>query len=95
MTKNREPSFSLNDFKKWMDGQNDDRKESIGTKVESKINLKKLVDRIEPAEGEITQLAKDFKRNGGTIAQMDGQAFLIEVNSGSFVISRLYVRKVY
>ena len=96
MNKNREPSFSLNDFKKWMDSQSDYtmRKHQIGTKVESKISLKKLIDRIEPEEGDLVEfLAKDFKRNGGTLAQMDGQAFLIEVDTGSFVISRLFVKR--
>jgi len=95
MAKNREPSFSLNDFKKWMDSQSDDsmRKHQIGTMVESKISLKKLLDRIEPEDGELMELARDFKRNGGTLVQMDGQAFLVEVDSGRFVISRLFVKR--
>ncbi len=95
MAKNREPSFSLNDFKKWMDSQSDDsmRKHQIGTMVESKISLKKLLDRIEPEDGELMELARDFKRNGGTRVQMGGQAFVVEVDSGRFVISRLFVKR--
>jgi len=96
MAKNREPSFSLNEFKKWMESQREHevrRNHQIGTKVESKVSLKKLLEKIEPEEGELYQLAKDFKREGGTLLQMDGQALLVEVNSGTFIISRLFVRK--
>ncbi len=86
--------FSLNEFKKWMEDHSDhDKSHQVGTKVESKINLKKLLEKIEPEKGELCKLAKDFKREGGTLLQMDGQALLVEVRSGSFVISRLYVRK--
>ena len=90
----REPSFSLNDFKKWMDGQSDDSaRNQIGMKVESKISLKRLMDKIEPEEGDLDEVAKDFKKNGGTLVQMDGQSLQIECDSGNFTISRLFVKR--
>ena len=43
----------------------------------------------ETEEGETTEVAKDFKENGGTISEMDGQNILIEVSCGSFIIHRM------
>ena len=91
-----EPSFSLNfsDFKKWMKNQKETMSdEKIGIKVESKVPFKKLMNKINPEEGELEELAKDFKKEGGTILEMDGQTLLVEVGSGSFYIPRSYVRK--
>ena len=88
--------FNLNDFKKWMHGQQDNKSKSnmIGLEVESKISYKKLLSRIiETEEGETTEVAKDFKENGGTISEMDGQNILIEVSCGSFIIHRMYVKR--
>ena len=95
MAKHREPSFSLNEFKKWMESQSEHEasRNQVGTQVESKISLKKLLEKIEPQEGELYEIAKEFKRDGGTLVEMDGQALLIEVNAGRFIISRLFVRK--
>jgi hypothetical protein len=95
--KYREPSFSLNDFKKWMENQNTEEKTNdiVGMSVESKISMKKLLEKIEPESGDLYEVAKDFRRQGGRVAEMDGSSLLIEVNSGSFIISRLFVRRVY
>ena len=94
--KTKEPSFSLNDFKKWMANQNEDKTpDIIGMTVESRISIKKLIDKIEPESGDLYEVAKDFKRHGGCVAEMDGSSLLIEVNAGSFIISRLFVRQVH
>lgn len=89
--------FNLSDFKKWMEHQQDAkaRPNMVGVQVESKIPYKKLVSRIiESEEGEVIDVAKDFKRNGGTVTDVDGHNFLIEVDSGSFLIHRMYVKRV-
>ena len=91
-----EPSFSLNDFRKWMENQNEEKtlsNDKKGIRVETRIPFKRLVSKINPEEGELMELAKDFRKNGGTILEMDGQTLLIEVDSGTFYISRSYVRK--
>lgn len=89
-------SFNLSDFKKWMDNQHDakSKPDMIGLAVESKVNLKKLVSRIEVQDDEdIEEVAKEFKKNGGTIVDVDGHNVLVEVDSGSFTIHRMYVKK--
>jgi hypothetical protein len=49
---------------------------------------------MEIQEGDCTEVAKDFKENGGIINEVDGYIFLIEVDSGSFFIHRMHVKKV-
>lgn len=98
------PSFSFDDFKKWMDEhEEEDRVHQpyqfennlLGLKVESKISSKKLASKIIAEEGELEDLVFDFKKNGGEITEVNGKDFLIEVNSGKFYLSRYYVRKAF
>ena len=93
-----EPSFSLQDFKKWMDSQDDKPKSRyahlIGLHVESKLGSKRLINKITQREGEIEELAKEFKRDGGIILEVDEDCnLLIEVDSGTFTIPRYFIRK--
>lgn len=88
--------FNLSHFKKWVNNQNDHESKSnlIGVQVESKITLKKLVSRMETQEGEIEEVAKEFKDSGGTITEVNGHNLLIEVKSGNFLIHRMHVKKL-
>ena len=95
---NNEPDFSLQDFKKWM---SENARQSfavsktrwkVGTEVEPNIGFRKLVNRMEPTEGDVTEMAKEFKQNGGLIAEVDGLYSRIEVINGSFVVPSNYVR---
>jgi hypothetical protein len=94
-----EPSFSLQDFKKWMSSQNDQPKSRhahlVGLHVESKLSIKRLVNKIIPDdEADVNELAKEFRRDGGVILQIDEDCnLLIEVDSGTFTIPRYFVRK--
>ena len=87
--------FNFSDFKKWMGSQHDAKSKSnmIGLQVESKIAYKKLISRMETQEGEIEEVAKDFKKNGGIIAEVNGHNVLVEVESGSFIIHRMHVKE--
>lgn len=88
--------FNFSDFKKWMEHQNDSKSKPnlIGLHVESKINYRRLLSRIlETQEGDTETVAKDFKRHGGKISDIDGHNVLIEVNSGSFIIHRMHVKR--
>lgn len=88
--------FNLNDFRKWIDTQKDEspsRPHMIGVHVESKINTKRLVSRMEAQDGDEEELAKDFKQNGGVISEMDGSNVLIEVDSGSFIIHKMHIKR--
>lgn len=86
--------FNFSDFKKWMSHQNDARKNSmVGFKVESKIPLKKLLSRIETQEGDTIDVAKDFKKNGGTITEENGYYMYVSVDSGNFMIHKMHIKR--
>jgi hypothetical protein len=70
----------------------DKEDEFVGLSVESKISVHRLAEKIEPREGSLHILARDFRRDGGIVREVSGHSFLIEVNSGSFVIPRNFVR---
>lgn len=87
-------------FKRWMDSgdHNEDNtsgvhKNMIGTYVESKIGFKKLIDVIETEEDDNSCLAREFKKDGGIITEVDGNIVSIEVESGIFRIERTHVRR--
>jgi hypothetical protein len=96
-----EPSFSLNDFKKWMASQTDKpaqksrrHSELVGLQAESKISVKRLINKITAEEGDVHELASDFRQYGGIILDVDKDDNLtIEVDSGTFVIPKFFVRK--
>jgi len=92
----KRPIFSLDDFKKWMEDQDDEKlrmetEQEVGSEVQSKINLKKLMNRIEAEEGNEEELSKEFIDDGGTVLESIDNKFLIEVSSGSFYLHRKYV----
>jgi len=89
--------FNLADFKKWMEDQQEEfpyRKNLVGMYVESKVSIKKLMNRIEAEnEEEIKEVAKEFQENGGVIKEVDGHYFKIGVETGEFLIHRMFVKR--
>lgn len=93
------PMFSLHDFKKWMDHNGKSRfnmagrRKSEGAEVEPKVPLRKFAARMEVEEGNIVEMAREFRSNGGVVVEADGDAFLIKVTNGAFRIPRTCVRR--
>ena len=87
--------FNVNEFKKWMSSQSPQKKLSkfVGIYVESKLSAKRLINRVESESENIDKIIEDFTDNGGTIADVDGNWFLIQVDSGEFLVPRIYVKK--
>lgn len=103
MDEKNKKSFSLNDFKKWMSTSKFKTKEEkmVGTYVKSKLGSKRLMEKITPLNDEnvddeelIEEMAKDFKKDGGTIVscRQDGMLTL-EVDSGRFTIHRYFTKR--
>lgn len=93
-------NFSLDDFKKWIAEQ--DRKRSnkrvvhnslVGTLVESRISPKRLKDRMMIEEGDSKELIRDFIKDGGIVLEVNDKDLLIQVDSGTFYLSRKYITK--
>ena len=89
--------FSLDNFKKWMEQQEPQEElaeatpDEIGCGVQAKIGLKKLLAKMTIEEGCLEDVGQEFLENGGTIAKADEDQFVIEVDSGSFSIHKMYV----
>ena len=92
----KEPSFSLNDFRKWMSKQKFEssrKSKHRGCIVESKLSLKRLVTKMDVDDGDLHEMARDFKRRGGTILECDSDnMLLVEVKSGTFRIPKFFVQ---
>ena len=97
----RKFSFDFDEFKKWMDGQENpsdhmdkpQKRDLIGTKVEAKVNNRKFAEKMEPESGVLAELSLDFRKNGGEIIGVEDNRFLIEVDSGSFYVLKHHVKK--
>lgn len=88
-------NFNLDDFKKWIDEQDDSPKESDysqGDLVKPNIPFKKLVNRISEEDGNRKSICKEFYTDGGTVSSSDGNSLIIEVESGTFSINKIYVK---
>jgi hypothetical protein len=93
--------FPVNDFRRWMKDHSADEEfkpsrkkiNPIGLTVESKVGSRRLLQKMQPESGEIEELSMDFLSEGGTVIDVDGKTFLIEVASGEFYIERRYVSK--
>ena len=93
--------FNFNDFRKWVNSQKDESpikkhedKLQAGALVESKVSAKKIMVRMDIQEGDEEEIAKEFKQKGGTISEIDGNDILIDVDSGSFIIHKAYIKAI-
>lgn len=102
--KPQQSMFNLDEFKRWMRNTEDasspnkaeifDKKSKlVGVNVEPKIEENRLLAKIKVEEGHPEELALEFSENGGTISDVVGKKFLIEVETGSFFIHRALVSR--
>lgn len=87
--------FNLSDFKKWMKNQPEENTKEvdlIGVKVEAKVPLKKLLSHMDVQDGDLVEVAKDFRKNGGVVSDWTDNNVLVEVDSGNFVIHKMYIK---
>ena len=89
----RKSNLSLDDFKKWMETQNDNGESAENVQVYSKISPKKLATKITIEDGLEEDLIERFIQNGGTILESNDGLLLIEVEVGKFYLNEKYVRQ--
>ena len=90
----KKPDFSLDNFKKWMEDheQENPAEEMVGLEVQPKINVKKLMSKMDVEYGnDEEELSKEFVENGGIVLENIDKRFLILVKSGSFRLHGKYV----
>ncbi len=93
MTNKGRPSFSFGDFKKWMEEESVMEKASVdGKKVQAAVSAKRLINRVEADQGDITESVRSFVKHGGTVISHDGEYLLIDAGLGTFYCHRRNVR---
>lgn len=84
--------LNADDFKKWIKTHESDnafeRSNLVGMKVEAKFCGKKIARSIVLENGRAGRVVREFVQNGGLIKSVDGDEYLVEVESGSFYINR-------
>lgn len=104
----KKEEVDIETFKKWMSGYENGQdcsmtkkpyksKDLIGIKVESKINKKKLLNKIsfdyDLSEDKMEEIAEVFVDEGGTVIENLDKHFIIETESGTFTIHHCYVKR--
>lgn len=84
------------DFKKWMNTQTDfesnlSEKTLVGMNVETKFGDKRIAKHMIIENGKPSRVRAEFIEDGGTIMEVNGDDYLIEVPSGTFQINKRYV----
>ena len=87
--------LNADNFKKWIKNQDEFdttlENDIIGASVETKFGRKKISHHVIIENGIPAKVIKEFLENGGTLKQINGDDYLIEVNSGCFFINKKYV----
>jgi len=93
----KEVFFNINEFKKWMkdypeDGSPSMRSKYAGIRVVAKASVDKMINHVETEEDDY-EVLEDFVENGGIIVEDDGGRFLVEVETGRFMLPKKYVAR--
>jgi len=83
------------DFKRWMKKQDvaDPTAEGgmVGLTVEAKYCGRKTARNITLEEGRAGRVVREFVQYGGVVKKVEGDEYLVEVDSGSFYINKRFV----
>ena len=89
--------FNLSDFKKWVTTHSENENENnsiIGKKIKAKSGIENFDEKISLEMGDEYDVVKQFLEFGGIVTEQDGNKFLIEVDAGSFVCHKRFLKRV-
>ena len=89
--------FNLSDFKKWMNNHSEKENENksfVGKTIKARTNVENFEEKIQIEFGDESEIVKEFLENGGKITEQEGNKFMIEVTSGSFICHRRFLKKI-
>jgi hypothetical protein len=93
--------FSVDGFKKWIKhsdtdsfkiNHNQHKDNLIGQEIVSKLSLENIIRHMNAKDGNIDELASEFCEQGGSISEVRGKHFLIELDCGNFTIKKCFVK---
>lgn len=82
------------EFKKWIKNQDKikcEKSNLVGSFVESRYSEKKIARLISLESGKAGRVVREFLDNGGKIKAIEGNEYLIEVDSGSFYLNKRHI----
>lgn len=82
------------EFKKWIKNQDKikcEKSNLVGSFVESRYSGKKIARLISLESGKAGRVVREFLDNGGKIKAIEGNEYLIEVDSGSFYLNKRHI----
>lgn len=88
--------FNLSDFKKWINNHHDEKNyedEFIGCHVRARPGIENLDEKIQIEYGDDSEILRQFLKVGGTVLERDGNKFLVDVDAGSFVCHKRFLKK--
>jgi len=88
--------FNPDDFRRWMKKQDDECSAEgnsvVGAFAEARYCGKRIARNITLESGRAGKVVREFVTSGGVVKEVDGEEYLIEVESGSFYIHKRNVR---
>lgn len=81
--------FCLNNFQKWLKKEVEENNNKFEEKqyVVPRVSIKKIVERAEVHEGDIIEIAKCFRKNGGIVESVQSDIITIKTKKGIFSIN--------
>lgn len=90
-------AFNLSEFKRWIKNHADNldtNSSMVGLSVRAKdSSVENFDEKISVEFGDEGEIVKQFLESGGTISEQDGNRFMIEVEGGSFVCHRRFLKR--
>lgn len=89
-------SFNLSDFKKWINNHHDTKKsedEFIGCHVKIRPSVENFDEKIQIEYGDESEILKQFLESGGKVLERDGNRLMVDVDAGSFVCHKRFLKK--
>jgi len=89
--------FNLSDFKKWVKNHSEEEDKNLsclGKKIKAKNNIENFEEKITMESGDSDMVLNEFLKSGGIIVEQDGNKYLIEVESGSFICHKRFLKKI-
>lgn len=84
--------LNTDDFKRWMKRHECDDADAspdvVGMRAEARFCGKKTARNIVLESGKAGRVVREFVQNGGIVKSVDGEEYLVEVDSGSFYINK-------
>lgn len=102
--KKNDPSFSLNDFRKWLSGNPnnsisffDDNRIKKGDKILVRLSENNMIKKLSPLNEDknINSICKELKKNGGIVQEIysaNASIKIIGINE-SLIVPRLFLRR--